>query len=270
MLIDRRPSYQYILAFFIPVLISIAAFMAMGIVPFGTKSLLIIDMNNQYTDFFSYFKTIFTQNNDFFYSFSLNLGGNFIGFSGYYLLSPFNFLFLLFSNENLPLAVSLVALLKIGTCGLTFHYFLTKVYNAPTKWTILFSTAYALMAYNVVYLYNFLWLDVVAMTPLVILGIHKIFEDKKPYLYIAGLFLCFIFNYYIACMLCIFSAMYFIYRLILSTDRLRDLKTKLRVMGLFVFSSVIAVGLACFLFIPVLGSLSGERAVWICRSSHLS
>lgn len=260
MLADRRhQSWNYFFAFFIPVLLSTAAFAAMGILPFGSKSLLIIDMNNQYTDFFSYFKTIFTQNNDFFYSFSLNLGGNFIGFSGYYLLSPFNFLFLLFSDENLPLAVTLVALLKIGACGFTFYYFLTKVYGGRTKLAILFSTAYALMAYNVVYLYNFLWLDVVAMTPIVILGIHKIFEEKKPYLYIAGLFLCFIFNYYITCMLCIFCAMYFIYRLVLSVDRLQDLKAKLRIIGLFAFSSVLAVGLACFLFLPVLNSLSGGK-----------
>ena len=66
-------------------------------------------------------------------------------------LSPFNFLFLLFSNENLPLAVTLVALLKIGACGFTFYYFLAKVYGGRTKLAILFSTAYALMAYNVVY-----------------------------------------------------------------------------------------------------------------------
>ena len=147
-------KYNYIFAFLIPVLISLAAFAALGIIPFGSKSLLIIDMNNQYVDFFSYFKTIFTENNDFFYSFSLNLGGNFIGFSGYYLLSPFNFLFFLFSNENLPLAVTLVALLKIGACGLTFFLFLTKTCGA-SKWTVLFSSSYALMAYNVVYLHNF-------------------------------------------------------------------------------------------------------------------
>ena len=84
-----------------------------GIYPFGDKTIIVIDSNTQYVSFISYLKSVFLGNNDFKYLFSNSLGGNFIPLLGYYLMSPFNLLSVLFSLENIKLFMTISIIIKI-------------------------------------------------------------------------------------------------------------------------------------------------------------
>jgi uncharacterized membrane protein YfhO len=62
---------------------------ACNITPFGDKTWLIYDMKRQYADFYSYYKTILSGENNIIYSPAIALGSAAVGFFTYYISSPF-------------------------------------------------------------------------------------------------------------------------------------------------------------------------------------
>lgn len=260
--LSRKTALYAVAAFLIPVISLLIIYKVIGTYPFGENSLLVIDMNNQYVSFFSYLQEILKGNHDFIYSFSKTLGGDLIGLSAYYLVSPLNLLLLPFSTEQLPIALEIITLLKTGLCGLSFFLCLHFSDDAPRHncGSLIFPASYALMSYSVVYQQNLMWLDGVILLPLVILGIHRIFRKKSPFLYLFSLFFAIVTNYYIGFMICIFSVLYFLYYYIFADKRKSfwDFKILLN----YGCASLAAGGLSMWLLIPVLKSLSGGKAAF--------
>src|SRR5699024_7881826 len=193
--------------FIITALMLVLIYAILGIVPFGEQSVLATDLKNQYVSYFAYFKSIFEGTDSIIYSFSKTLSGNMIGLFGYYLISPFNFLLLLFDVSNFPLALSIVTILKTSAISLTMSGYLIfkKVPNLPN---ILLSMTYAFSGYVVAYQQNIMWLDVLILLPLVIMGIDIIVEKGSFYWYTFFLALTIIVNYYLGFMVCIFFVFY--------------------------------------------------------------
>ena len=77
----------------------------------------------------------------------------------------------------------------------------------------MFSLCYAFMAYNINFQINIMWIDGIILLPLVMLGIDKLINENKYKLYIITLFITIFSNYYIGYMICIFSVLYFIYKI---------------------------------------------------------
>jgi len=250
--------------FFTTLLILLIVFIIFGIYPFGDKTIIVIDSNTQYVSFISYLKSIFLGNNDFKYLFSSSLGSNFIPLLGYYLMSPLNLLVVLFKLENIKLFMTLSIIIKICLCSVTMEYFLNKKFKSNN--THLFSISYALMAYNIVYMYHLMWLDSVIMFPLVILGIDYIFKEKSILLYIISLGLSIIFNYYIGVMICIASVIYFVYKFILEY---KDIN-KRKVITNYTISSVLGGLLSMFILLASLLGLQGGKAAFSLDNLDLS
>lgn len=245
-----------ILAFFIPVALMMLIYVCIGILPTGEKTVLTIDLNTQYIAFFSYLREMLTGDRGFFYSFSKTLGGDMAGLNAYYLMSPFNLLLLLFSTEQLPIAVEIITLLKIGLCGLAFYLCITK---NKTWHGLIFSTSYALMAYNIVYQQNIMWLDSVILLPLLVLGIQRIIKERTPFLYLFSLFGCIVTNYYLGFMICIFSALFFLYQYLCCTEKQNK---NIAVLFQYGASSILGGGLGMYVILPALKSLQGGKAVF--------
>lgn len=87
------------LSFALPFICLSFTYYLLGMYPFGNNSLLTIDLNDQYLSFFSYFKDILHGEANMIYSFSKGMGGEMIGLSAYYLLSPFNLLFFFYTKN---------------------------------------------------------------------------------------------------------------------------------------------------------------------------
>ncbi|MGE5494988.1 MAG: YfhO family protein [Burkholderiales bacterium] len=253
----RRTAPIYLLSFLIPAFIMTLVCLTLNIYPFGGKTLLISDMSNQYVSFLSYFRTLFS-GNDVFYTFSKSLGGDMAGLLSYYLFSPFNLITLPFSTEALPLAVNIIIVSKIAACGFTFCIYLGKSFGLRRS-SLLFSSAYALMAYNLAYCFNIMWLDGVILLPLIILGINGIFERKSALGYLLALSAALVTNYYIGFMLCIFSVLYFIYRFFVTLSR-ENLRQTLKAAAPYALSSIAAAGLAAVVLIPAFYSLKDGKA----------
>lgn len=101
-----------------------------GIYPFGNRSILVADMNNQYISYFSYLKEALCGGHGFFYSFSKTLCGGMAGLTAYYLMDPWNLLMLFFPVFSLPTAVELITIWDSGNvlpCGIgNLHKFELK------------------------------------------------------------------------------------------------------------------------------------------------
>ena len=171
---------------------------------FSANQILVADLSAQYEALFSYLKDVLSGSASLFYSFSKNLGGSMMSTFLYYLSSPLNLILMLGSKEHLMDIMALLILIKIGLCGLFMYVYLNRHFQKKGYYLLIFSTFYALMGYNLVYYFNIMWLDVVFLTPLVMLGIDKIVKKESLGLYTFSLALAIISNFYIAYMLCIF------------------------------------------------------------------
>lgn len=258
---NKQQLINYMGAFFIPVLLLSIVYVLLNITPFGDSSLLTTDLNGQYTSFFAYLKRSLIGNDNLTYSFSKTISGEMIGITSYYLISPFNLIFLLFEIETFPLAITLLTLLKTGSAGVTMFYYLSKK-DFSSIMNLLFSTSYAMSGYMVVYQQNIMWLDGVVLLPLIVNAVDSIFLNKNKFVYAVVLAMALITNYYIGYMICIFLVIYFISCLTeknIINDK-RDLPTNLKVFIDFCLGSIIGGGLAAFILIPSFLSLEGGKA----------
>lgn len=218
------------------------------------ENFLLADMASQYNALYNYMHDVFTGGESIFYSFSKGLGGNMASTIGYYLASPFNILYMFISKVDTPLMTYIILLLKIGLCSLFMNLFLNYKYK-PKLTNLIFSISYALMGFTTVYYFNNMWLDVIYMTPLVMIGISKLIEKENCTYYIITLALAIMFNFYIAYMLCIFCVIYFIYELFCKY-KFREFKKYRKTILNFILSSLLAGLISCVVLLPAITNLS--------------
>lgn len=237
-----------ILSFIIPVLLWMIAIAICGVFPFGEGTLLTSDMYFQYTWYFEFLQNCLQNGIDLFYSFAYGLGSETISLIAYYLMSPLNFIVYFFNKETITEAILLINLIKIGLCGLSFGILLKIKFDRSSWINIAFSTCYALMAYNVVYQFNIMWLDGVILLPVIVLGIDRLFEKDKPALFYLSLLGGIITNWYIGWMLCIFSFIYAVYL------GLPNIKENLKKIFKLIFVGILCAGSAMIVILPTIYS----------------
>ena len=69
---------------------------------------------------------------------------------------------------------------------------------------LVFSTGYALSGFVAAYSWDIMWMDCIALFPLIMVGLEKLVKEQKALLYYVTLALCIYANYYISIMICIF------------------------------------------------------------------
>lgn len=245
-----------ILSWLVPGSIFLFSMFLIDAAPFGDETILLRDSIGQYVDFINYFKTVLQGDNDLFYTFSKVLGGDLVGMASYYLLSPFNLLFIFSTNENIPLFYTAVAILKLSACGGAFYWAAQKR-NGPKYTHLLFSTAYALMAYNILYQWNIMWLDGVIILPLLGLGVEYIWERKTSAIYIFSLGYALLTNFYIGYMLCIASALFSFVRFVLYKGSFLE---RCKLLLKYISASCLGGFGTAFLWLPAFLSLRNGRS----------
>ena len=258
MKLDKKKIIIALLAFFIPILIIVSVTVVLEFINNGGhfkggENYLLADMASQYNSLYNYMHDVFTMNDSIFYSFSKGLGGNMASTVGYYLASPFNILYMFTPKIHTPFMTFVIMLLKFGLCSLFMNSFLNYKYK-PRFSNLIFAISYALMGFTTVYYFNNMWLDVIYMTPLVMIGINKLIDGNITY-YVVTLALAIIFNFYMAYMLCIFCVIYFLYELFCKY-KFRDIKKYYKIIIRFALFSLIAGGIASIILIPSLINLS--------------
>ncbi len=252
----RRPRKSLILtaAFLVSAALAALAMALCGVCPFGSRSLGVQDMTNQYLAFLSSIRDILSGRASALYLPSMALGGNMLGLAAYYLMSPLNLITCLFPREDLLLAVSLLYILRVGLAGTAMAYYAGRRHG--WGWRVLFAApAYGLMAYMVAFSFSYLWQDCVILLPLVALGLHDVAEGRGRWLYVLTLAAALVINFYIGYILCLFAVLFFLGQLLAAPE-----EKPLRRVGNFALSSLLAGALAAVVLLPAFLSLSGGKA----------
>lgn len=236
-----------ILAFIIPFTILTIIFNIKHF--FSDNSIVIGDAFAQYYPLYNYLKGVFDGTNTLFFTLHKNFGGTMYGTFFYYLSSPLNILVKFISKNDIQLFMTWLIIIKMSLCSLTMYLFITYKNKTSNILILTFSICYGLMGYNINFFVNNMWLDVVIMTPIVIMGLDKLINKGSQKLYIISLFISVLSNYYIAYMLCIFCVIYLIYELKISN---KEKQEKIEIIKHFIISSLLS-GLMCsFFLIPCL------------------
>lgn len=258
----------YLASALAPMLIMLVVWAIMGMYPFGNKSLMAVDFSHQYISFFAFLKnTVLTGDwSAFAYSFTKSIGGEMVGVLSYYLMSPFNLIYILMPLKYFPLAVFLTIWLRYGVIGWSFAYLLVKRYKGLDKkaWLLpLFSTAYTLSGMLVSYQMNVIFYDAMFMLPILIVALEELLDGAKPYKYMLLLALTMFMQFYLGYMVCIFIALYACYYLAPNLSIEATWKNRFKnyfqpLLAVLCFS-ILGVGLASVLLYPVVVNLMQSK-----------
>ncbi|WP_124059087.1 YfhO family protein [Vaginisenegalia massiliensis] len=263
-----KKKLVYLLSAIMPVLVILVSWKFNDFYPFGNKTLMAVDFGYQYIDLFAFMRKAILSGDwsSFAYSFSKSLGGTTVGMWAYYLMSPFNLIYLFFKPAQFPIAVVLIILLRYAAMGLSFAYFLTKRYPAPANrqgLIVLFATIYALNGFNVAYQMNVIFFDILVMLPLLLVGLEELLDGGKPLKFCVMLAISVVMQFYMAYMACIFIVFYAIYYVLIHQEvertvgqRLGDLVKRLGRLALYAILSVAVI--AAFVS-PVLFNLMNSK-----------
>ena len=263
----------YTLSILIPAVMILAIFLLFTITPFGNRTWLTIDLGQQYVDFFSYYQdTLLHHPEQFFYSFSKSIGGEMVSLWAYYLLSPFNLLFLLIPHSAIAMGVSLLIFLKLVSCTVSFAVLLDVKFKQRNWTTLLFALSYGFMSYLSANQFNMMWLDALIGLPLIVLGVDALLKKRNPLYYVLPLSLTILSNYYTGYMICLFLGLYFPYAYLMINDSF-SWKSFIKQFGRFIFYSVLSVGLITVILLPTFYSLLGSKGTattitWSLKSEY--
>lgn len=260
-----KPRAIFYNAALVTLLIGLFISIAMGMYPFGDRSILTVDLYHQYTPFLMELRRKLISGENLFMSFSVGLGINFWTVMAYYGFSPFNLLLLLFPAKLIPLAIWLIILLKIALVAVTMTAFLDYYYGQRDflafgklkvlskslesyaqalelsqnkqaarqryKFTLLVVACfYSWSGYVLAYLWNVMWLDAIFALPLIALGISKLIRERKLLTYLLSLTYAISVNYYTAIFICLFTALYSIVLLLDEAQYRYSLRHKIKLL----------------------------------------
>lgn len=201
-----RNNLFVILAFIIPAAILGGVFALRSFYPFGNRMIMVVDSWHQYYPFLAEYQQMLKEGSSFMYSWNTGGGSSFIGVIANYIASPLYLLSALIPSGTpwLQMFLAFTVVVRVGCAGMFFAIFLRKVFGKHDLSLVMFSLMYAFCGYILGYYWNMMWLDTVALTPLVIAGVVEVLRDKKFRLYIISLALSVMFSFYIGYMVCLF------------------------------------------------------------------
>ncbi|MCI2048201.1 MAG: YfhO family protein [Lachnospiraceae bacterium] len=246
-----RPAVQDAAAFLTAFLCLLLLAVLLHIAPFGDSTFLYNDMKRQYVDFYSYYRQVFFTSNDLLYSFSKGLGGGMPGFFAYYLTSPLLLPFIFVPRTLLPSAVTWLLITKQALAAATVNFFLRRhaagsASGISLLCTIPFSAAFALSAWMSANAANSMWIDAVVLFPLLLdAALRFSGSSRKAFLRTVLLTAATVYvNYYIACMVLLFTGLCMLLRLLF----LRTVS--LRRFAAWCASTVLGGGLTAAVMLP--------------------
>lgn len=252
-------QYSYLFfCFLLPLCLMRLIYIAVGVFPGLDGSVLVLDLNGQYVYFYEALRNFVHGDASLLYSFSRALGGEFLGIFAYYIASPFAWIVVLFPKGKILEALLTIFLLKAGTCGLTFGFYLHKTSTRINRcYIVTLSTMYALCSYAIVQSHNSMWIDALIWLPIITYAIEQLISKGHYKLFVISLSVMLMSHYYIGYMICIYVAIYFFYYYLAHSgnntlnERFHFGKSLLRIS----VASLIAIGIAAFTLIGAYYSL---------------
>ncbi|MBQ9832316.1 MAG: YfhO family protein [Clostridia bacterium] len=205
----KRSFFHYLIPPTIVTAFLCVVFFIKGVFPFGDVT---IANAHASSDLAQLFVPMYTHVWDFlhgdtslFFTFlsgaGINMAGS-ISFSG--LLSPLNLFFYLIPRAQIMEYMSVFLIIKTALMSVAAFWYFRKRFDCPLFYSILFSVAYALSGYVMMYYVHNMWLDCAILLPFLLYSAENVLRGKKVYPFIICFTLMLILSIYIAFMISLF------------------------------------------------------------------
>lgn len=178
------------------------------IYPFGEKSIVWCDMEQQAVPLLLQCKQILKRGESLLYT-QLDAGGmSFYGVFFFFLSNPLSFL-VLFTDMPVSSLMNLLVPLKLAMASGSMVILLRRqTPKLSSSFAVLLGLMYGFCGYGLMYYQNLMWLDVQALAPLLLLAVDALLQKGKVLPYFCCICLNIIFCYYIGYMTVIFLLLY--------------------------------------------------------------
>ena len=251
-------NLPFILAFLIPFLFMFICFALVGVSPFGHNQILVTDLWHQYYPFLVDYQDKLQTGGSLFWTWHSGGGTNYLALMSYYLASPLNFLSVFVPASWLREFLYVITCMKIGFAGLFFSFFLKITFKKKDLSITAFAIAYALCSFIMGYYWNVIWLDTVALLPLVVAGAISLLRDGKFRLYVIALALSILANYYVGLFTCFFVLLVSICYCIVEYKGFKNIIIRFLKMAGF---SLLGIAMSAILTLPAYFGLSHTHSV---------
>ncbi len=254
---EQKPWFFPVFSGVLTLIVTMIAYIAIGMWPIGEESAMIVDMHHQYAPMLSQLRDMLLNGGSVMYTFEVGTGTAFIPLFAYYLASPFNLFLILFPQAYLAEGILLITLLKIMLTGAFMTLCVQYIFKRRDFSTVAIGLMYALMMYMLSYSWDIMWLDCVMVLPLCVMGFEKMMRTGKYLQYVLSLAYILYSNYYIGFMVCIFLVLYF--AVFFFRARRNGIQQAVG-FARFAIGSLLGGGLAAFILLPAFMSLGSTSA----------
>ncbi len=127
----------------------------------------------------------------------------------FFAASPLHLLTAFVPKENMFDLFNVLVLLKMMlAAGTAFLYFRKRFIRLGTGLSCVLAAMYAFSGFALMFYQNIIWLDTAYLFPLLLYGLDRLFDERKPGLYIAVLCAELFVNYYLSYMVVLFLLLY--------------------------------------------------------------
>ena len=181
------------------------------------------------------------------WSWTTDLGANFIGSYSFYLLgSPFFWLTLPFPSAAVPYLMGPLLILKFGCASLTGYVYL-KRYVQNQNFAVIGGMLYAFSGFSVYNIFFNHFHEAIVFFPLMLAALDEYMYQRRRGIFALTVFACCFVNYYFFVGQVVFCLIYFAIRLIM-----KSWKISVKDFFLLLLEGILGVAISCVLLMPTI------------------
>ena len=252
-----QPKHYGLVAFVLTCLSMYMMFSYEEVLSTGRYIIMEGDLFHQYVPFIKMFVRDILQGENLFFSWSLSMGMNTSLCYAYYVLSPFNLLYLILYGVDENIVTAIVIILKSGLAALMFQRFVSKYLKCAGVESIVFAMCYAMCSFQVIFnVINIAWMDALYLLPLLCgLLLSFVKEGKWKALVITYVYL-FVVQFYMAYVAGLFSVAFLLCVVVCNAEK--NWKKTVTIFVKYIGIVGLAIGAAAVVWLPAILFLAGN------------
>lgn len=189
------------------------------------------------------------------WSWTTDLGANFIGSYSFYLLgNPFFWLTIPFPNDFVPYLLAPLMMLKLACAAVTGYAFIRR-FTKTARFAMIGGLLYAFSGFNIYNIFFNHFLEVAVFFPLLLIGLEEFVINRRRGVFALTVCLCAVVNYYFFVAEVVFTILYFLFRLMAPEFR-KGITVK--TFWLLAFEAVVGFLASLFLVLPSVLAILGN------------
>lgn len=191
-----------------------------------------------------------------FWSWTTDLGANFIGSYSFYLLgSPFFWITLLFPTDFVPYLMAPLLILKFACAALTAYLYIRRFTKTPQA-ASLGGLLYAFSGFSIYNIFFNHFHEAIIVFPLLLLSLELLMTENRRFFFAFMVCICAVTNYFFFFGMVVFTVIYFFVRLFSGAINL-----KISRFFVIIFEAFLGLALSAALLLPSILAITGNYRV---------